>query len=113
GISHVHLLVRDTDRAVAFYEQAFGMTVAFTDGDIVFLTTPGGNDSLALHRATSDDDKKRAGTEGGYEHFGMYVLDRTQLEKAIAAVESAGGSLVDRGEHAPGVPYAYVRDLDG
>ena len=113
GISHVHLLVQDVGRAVSFYGNAFGMEVSFTDGDIVFMSTPGGSDSLALHLATSAEDKARAGTDGGYEHFGMYVVDRTELDEAIAAVEAAGGSLVDRGEHAPGVPYAYVRDLDG
>ena len=25
----------------------------------------------------------------------------------------AGGTLVKRGEHAPGVPFAYIRDPDG
>lgn len=113
GISHVHLLVQHSDRAVSFYRDVFGMEVSFTDGDIVFLSTPGGSDSLALHLATSAGDKTRVGTDGGYEHFGMYVVDRTQLGEAIAAVEAAGGTLVDRGEHAPGIPYAYVRDLDG
>jgi catechol 2,3-dioxygenase-like lactoylglutathione lyase family enzyme len=28
-------------------------------------------------------------------------------------VVAAGGHLVERGEHTPGVPYAYVEDPDG
>ena len=43
-------------------------------------------------------------------------LDRaatSDLEAAIQAVTEAGGSLVERGEHQPGVPFAYVADPDG
>jgi catechol 2,3-dioxygenase-like lactoylglutathione lyase family enzyme len=31
----------------------------------------------------------------------------------VERVKAAGGRLLDRGEHAPGVHYAYVADLDG
>ena len=113
GIRHVHLLVSDLGRAVEFYGSVFGMIEDFRDGNIVFLSTPDTGDDLALHLATTDQEQKRVGKIGGVEHFGMYVIDRSQLDEAIAAVERAGGSLVDRGEHAPGVPYAYVKDLDG
>ena len=75
-----------------------------------FLNTPGTHDSLAMHLVHGDE---RAGKSGGYEHFGITVLDREELDDAIAAVAAAGGALVERGEHASGVPYAYVRDPDG
>ena len=111
GIRHIHLLVADLDRSIRFYGEAFGMTESFRDGDdLVFLNTPGTSDSLALHLVADD---ARVGSSGGYEHFGITVLDRGGLDDAIAAVEAAGGSLVEKGEHAPGVPYAYVRDPDG
>jgi catechol 2,3-dioxygenase-like lactoylglutathione lyase family enzyme len=35
------------------------------------------------------------------------------LEKCIAQIERAGGKLIERGEHGPGVPYAFVADPDG
>jgi len=35
------------------------------------------------------------------------------LDAAIDQVEKAGGKLVSRGAHAPGVHYAYVADPDG
>jgi len=35
----------------AFYRQVFGMKVAFSDGPILFLTSPQGGDDLALHPA--------------------------------------------------------------
>jgi catechol 2,3-dioxygenase-like lactoylglutathione lyase family enzyme len=41
------------------------------------------------------------------------VKDRARLDEVVAVVQEAGGTLIDRGEHAPGVPYAYVGDPDG
>lgn len=111
GIRHIHLLVADLGRSIRFYGDAFGMKEKFRDGDdLVFLNTPGTHDSLALHLVHDD---QRVGESGGYEHFGITVVDREALDDAIAAIEAAGGTLVDKGEHAPGVPYAYVRDPDG
>lgn len=111
GIRHIHLLVADLNRSIKFYGDAFGMKEKFRDGDdLVFLNTPGTQDSLALHLARGDS---RVGQSGGFEHFGITVVDRRALDEAIAAVEAAGGALVEKGEHAPGVPYAYVRDPDG
>ncbi len=89
------------------------MKVGFRDGNILFLSSPGRSDDLALHLAVKDDERARVGQHGGYEHFGITVQDRTQLDDAIGLVLEAGGSLVSKGEHAPGVPYAYVADPDG
>ncbi len=115
GIRHVHLLVSDHNRAADFYRDAFGMEELFRDGPIVFLGTPGGGDSLALHLATTDEERARVGQQGGYEHFGIHLPDRSgdSIDEAVRRVEKAGGRLLDRAEHAPGVPYAYVTDLDG
>jgi catechol 2,3-dioxygenase-like lactoylglutathione lyase family enzyme len=113
GIRHVHLLVRDLPHSVAFYEAAFGMKVAFRDGKILFLRSPSGGDDLALHQASTPDEKARVGQPGGFEHFGITVLDRTRLGEAIAAVEAAGGALVEKGVHASGSPFAYISDPDG
>ena len=115
GIRHVHILVADQDRAVAFYRDAFGMEEQFRDGPIVFVGTPRGGDSLALHLATTDAELARVGHQGGYEHFGIHLPDRSAeaIDDAVARVEKAGGRVLDRGEHAPGIGYAYVSDLDG
>ena len=115
GIRHVHLLVGDVERSLAFYREAFGMEEQFRDGSIVFAGTPHGGDSLALHLATTAEDQARVGQQGGYEHFGILVADRSAdgLDEAVRRVEKAGGRLVDRGEHAPGIGYAYVADVDG
>jgi catechol 2,3-dioxygenase-like lactoylglutathione lyase family enzyme len=115
GIRHVHLLVADHDRAMAFYRDAFAMEELFRDGSIVFLGTPGGGDSLALHLAMTDEERARVGHQGGYEHFGIHLPDRSgeAIDAAVRRVKAAGGKLLDRGEHAQGVPYAYVKDVDG
>ena len=115
GIRHVHVLVADHDRAIAFYREAFGMEEQFRDGAIVFVATPGGGDSLALHVAGSDAERARIGQQGGYDHFGIHLADRSAegIDEAVRCVEKAGGRLIERGEHAPGVGYAYVSDLDG
>lgn len=87
GIRHIHLLVADLERSIRFYGDAFGMEEKFHDGDdLVFLNTPGTHDSLALHLVRGDE---RVGESGGYEHFGITVLDRNPLDDAVAAVEAA------------------------
>jgi predicted enzyme related to lactoylglutathione lyase len=39
--------------------------------------------------------------------------DKADLDEAVREVERAGGRVVERGEHAPGYPYAYLADPDG
>lgn len=115
GIRHVHLLVAEHDRAIGFYRDVFGMEERFRDGPIVFLGTRGGGDSLALHLATTDEERARVGRQGGWEHFGIHLPDRSAqgIDAAVDRVRRAGGGLLDRGEHAPGIHYAYVTDPDG
>lgn len=112
GLTHIHLVVRDLNRSVRFYRSVFGMTERFRVGpNMVFLSTPGSRDLIALNR--DEAEAANAGQNGGIAHFGFRLVDRSQLDAAIDAVERAGGRLVSRGEHAPGVPYAYVADPEG
>ncbi len=104
-------MVRNIKRSRAFYCNAFGMQVSFTLGKkMVFLNTPGTKDLITLHE---DEDAARvAGKSGGIAHFGFERV-RTDLDAAIDEVVKAGGELLERGEHSPGMPYAYVSDPDG
>ena len=112
GLYHIHLVVRDLDRALSFYRGVFGMQEMFRSGaTIVFLNTPGSRDLITLNENAAEAGK--AGDGGGIAHFGFRLTDATQLDAAIREVEHAGGQLLSRGEHAPGVAYAYVRDPDG
>lgn len=61
------------------------------------------------------EEQERIGQQGGCEHFGIHLPDRSAegVDAAVERVKAAGGRLLERGEHAPGVHYAYVADLDG
>jgi catechol 2,3-dioxygenase-like lactoylglutathione lyase family enzyme len=98
-------------RCLRFYQQVFGMRETFRLGnDMVFLNTPGSKDMITLHK--DSDAAEIAGTSGGIAHFG-FILIKSDLDAAIAEVRKAGGKLLERGEHSPGYPYAYVTDPDG
>jgi len=110
GLTHLHLVVDDLDRSLRFYREAFGFEESFRDGPaMVFLRTSGG-DSITLNEQPGDP---RAGAQGGVDHFGFRRVDGQDLDDAVDEIERAGGRLVERGEHAPGVPFAYVADPDG
>jgi catechol 2,3-dioxygenase-like lactoylglutathione lyase family enzyme len=113
GLTHIHLGVSDLDRSLAFYQRVFGLEEMFREGpNMVFLRTPGRRDTITLNE-DPDQDKARVGDSGGIAHFGFRLADDADLELAIQEVRAAGGTLVRRGEHSPGEPYAYVTDPDG
>jgi catechol 2,3-dioxygenase-like lactoylglutathione lyase family enzyme len=88
------------------------MTERFRDGPkMVFLNTPGSQDLITLNEDPAE--AQLAGVNGGVAHFGFRLKDAAALEAAIAEVEAAGGRLIRRGEHGPGVAFAYVTDPDG
>ena len=50
GLTHIHLVVRDIERSLRFYQGVFGMEERFRDGTrLVFLNTPGSQDLIALN----------------------------------------------------------------
>jgi catechol 2,3-dioxygenase-like lactoylglutathione lyase family enzyme len=109
GLTHLHLFVADLDRSLGFYQAVFGLEEMFRDGPtMVFLKPPNSFDTVTLN-----EDPARAGAAGGIDHFGFRLIDQADLDDAIDQVERAGGRLVERGEHSPGRPYAYVADPDG
>ncbi len=112
GLTHIHLVVRDLERSLRFYQGVFGMEERFRDGPkMVFLNTPGSPDLITLNEDPAE--AQLAGVNGGVAHFGFRLADSAALDTAIADVEAAGGKLIRRGEHAPGVTFAYIQDPDG
>ena len=112
GLTHIHLVVRDLERSLRFYQTVFGMEERFRDGPkMVFLNTPDSGDLITLNEDPAE--ARLAGVNGGVAHFGFRLANPADLDRAIAEVEAAGGRLVRRGEHAPGKPFAYVEDPDG
>ncbi len=112
GLTHIHLVIRDLERSLRFYQGVFGMEERFRDGrKLVFLNTPGSQDLMALNEDPAE--ARLAGVNGGVAHFGFRLADSADLDTAIAEVEAGGGKLIQRGEHAPGAPFAYIQDPDG
>jgi catechol 2,3-dioxygenase-like lactoylglutathione lyase family enzyme len=108
GLSHLSLAVRDPQRSLEFYAQAFGVREYFRGADEIQVLGPGEHDVIAFVR-----DAANAGKAGGIGHFGFRLAAPGDLDAAVDAVLAAGGTLRRRGEFAPGLPFAYVADPDG
>ena len=109
GLTHIHLFVADLDRSLRFYRDAFGFEEMFREGPhMVFLRPPNSKDTVTLNEVP-----EKAGRSGGVDHFGFRLANKGQLDSAIGALERAGGRLLERGEHSPGKPFAYIADPDG
>jgi catechol 2,3-dioxygenase-like lactoylglutathione lyase family enzyme len=113
GLTHIHLVVADMPRALAFYTGVFGMQELFREGDdLVFLRTPGASDTVTLN-SEQDGERGRPGDSGGVAHFGFRLKHAGDMDAAVQEITAAGGRLIRRGEHSPGELFAYVTDPDG
>jgi catechol 2,3-dioxygenase-like lactoylglutathione lyase family enzyme len=108
GLSHVALSVADPDRSLAFYRAVFGVREYFRSATSIQVLGPGPHDVLAFEKRPD-----AAGAPGGIIHFGFRLTTPADIDAAVAAVQAAGGTIESRGEFAPGLPYAFVRDPDG
>jgi len=109
GLRHINLNVRDIGQSLKFYQDAFGLEVKFWEGKkMVFLNSPGADETITLCQVKEDDPVGG----GGVSHFG-FSIGKNNLDEMVRQVVNAGGKLQSRGEHAPGVPYAYFSDPNG
>lgn len=98
--------VRDVEKAVRFYCDAFDLQEVFRGENIVFVGMPGTDTAVGiLHDA--------AAAGSGPQNVGFHVDHAIKLDDAVGDVERAGGRILERGEHAPGVPFACIEDPDG
>ena len=107
GLSHIALAVADPDRSLQFYRAVFGVREYFRDDTTVQVLGPGEHDALAF------DVPPLPAPPAASCIFGFRLTTPEDIDAAVAAVESAGGTVTSRGEFAPGLPYAFVRDPDG
>jgi predicted enzyme related to lactoylglutathione lyase len=98
--------VADLDRALRFYKEAFGLDEVFRMDQIAFAGIPGGDSAIGLLL-----DPAAAGS--GPMNVGFHVDHALNLDDVTKDVERAGGKLVERGQHAPDVPFARITDVDG
>jgi len=108
GLTHISLAVADPQRAMDFYARVFGVREYFRNPDQIQGQGPGAYDVMAFER-----NPGIAGARAGVDHFGFRLKDPRDIDRAVEEVLQAGGSLLRRGEFAPGLPYAYVADPDG
>jgi catechol 2,3-dioxygenase-like lactoylglutathione lyase family enzyme len=108
GISHIAMKVADLDRAVQFYEQAFGVRQYFRNETTAQVLGPGPADVMAFEL-----DPDGAGRAGGLIHFGLRLTSPDALDGVVEAVLAAGGRIKERGDFGAGQPYAFVFDPDG
>jgi catechol 2,3-dioxygenase-like lactoylglutathione lyase family enzyme len=108
GLTHINLAVEDPERSLEFYSSVFGVEEYYRDDTSIQVLGPGKNDVLAFEK-----DPKSAGKPGGIGHFGFRLVSPSDIDAAVVAVEAAGGTVVERGEFAPGLPFAFVKDPDG
>jgi len=108
GLTHISLAVEDPQRSLEFYSRVFGVEEYFRDDTSIQVLGPGEKDVLAFEK-----DPMNAGKAGGIAHFGFRLVAPSDIDAAVVAVEAAGGTVVERGEFAPGLPFAFVKDPDG
>jgi predicted enzyme related to lactoylglutathione lyase len=110
-VVHFDIYVDDVDRAIAFYQTAFGWTIQKVEGMDYWLIKTG-------EGATGIDGglgKRTSPTQGDIPQFGYTcTVDVADVNATFAAALAAGGTEVHRPGPVPGVGYmAYVRDTEG
>lgn len=108
GLTHIALAVADAERSARFYEAVFGAQVVYRQAGFLQMQTPGSRDVLVF-----EESGERTGEAGGVAHFGFRLVRPEDIGAAIAAVQAAGGTLLDQGEFVPGEPYLFFADPDG
>src|SRR4051812_20422247 len=118
GFRHVALRVTSLPRSAAFYEKALGLRRLLTqdEGRMCVLTSPGMRDVLTLSESSVPTEIEGlpvgpVGQMGGFDHVGVEVADRAELEAMVDRCVSAGAELVGKIEMVPGYPSAFIRDL--
>ena len=100
------LPVSDLDAAANFYKSAFGLDEVFRAENIVFAGIPGTDSALGLLLLPEEAGQ-------GPRHIGFHLDHDVDREAVLKGLEEAGGTVVERGEHGPGVPFARIADPDG
>ena len=107
GLTHISLTVQDPERSLRFYGEVFGVREYFRDDSQIQVQGPGPHDVIAFEKGEA------AGKTGGISHFGFRLRSPGDIDTAVDEALRAGGTLLRRGEFAPGYPFAYIADPDG
>jgi catechol 2,3-dioxygenase-like lactoylglutathione lyase family enzyme len=108
GISHIAMKVSDLDRAVRFYEQAFGTRQYVRGERTAQVLGPGPTDVIAFELIPDG-----AAVAGGLIHFGLRLTGPDTLDEVLERVLAAGGTIRQRGDFGDNQPFAFVLDPEG
>ncbi len=125
-VVHFEIHADDMDRAQKFYEQAFGwkfINMGGEYGDYRVIMTGPGPDEIAGGKVTMEDVginggmTKRRGPRPAADapvHGYVNIVGVKDIDKAIADVEKAGGTLALAKMLVPNVGHvAYYKDTEG
>jgi predicted enzyme related to lactoylglutathione lyase len=105
ALSYV-LPVKNLDAASTFYREAFDLEEMFRNEGIVFVGVPGSETAVGLLLLPEEAGQ-------GPRHVGMHVDHDLDRASVLDGVKSAGGRVIEEGEHGPGVEWARIADPDG
>ncbi len=112
------LYVEDVEKALQFYEKAFGFVRKFSTPDGSYGELNVGDTTLSF----ASQDRANSNLKAGFissnvanKPFGIELGFTTeQVENAVNSAIEAGATLVEHAKSKPwGQTVAYVRDLDG
>jgi predicted enzyme related to lactoylglutathione lyase len=103
-VVHFEIPIDDGDRAVAFYEQAFGWSLQKFGPVEYWTTTAGDGEGIGGALTMRTDDAPSL----------MFYVDGEDVDVALAAVERAGGRRLTERMPIPGVGWsAFFADSEG
>jgi len=109
AIGAVHLIVRDLERSVDFYEQAIGFERTGSEPGIASLGA-GGATLLVLHGEPEAPPRPPRTT--GLFHFAILVPSRLELGRSLARLAANGWQLTGASDHLVSEA-VYLNDPDG
>jgi catechol 2,3-dioxygenase len=104
----VHLVVRDLDRSVAYYEAAIGLRLHHRDGPLAAMGA-GEEDVVALHERPG---ARPAGRHAGLYHYALLFPTRDELARAAMRVAAARAPIQGASDHGTHEAI-YLPDPDG
>jgi len=106
-VSHFELPADDPEKLVKFYENVFGWTVRKWDGPVDYwLVMTGPEDQEGIDGGIARRGRGEAGV--------INSIDVPDVDKFIAKIEGAGGTVIVPKRAIPGVGWlAYCKDTEG
>lgn len=107
GLRHVALFVHNFEASEHFFVELMGMSVEWRpDPDNVYLTS--GNDNLALHRSTAEQNT------GKLDHVGFFIDDIDAVSSWFDFLKHQGVDIINEPRtHRDGARSFYCQDPSG